>query len=206
MEKNKLAVKRVIKTVVAVFAALAVVLGVLYLISSLIKGDKVDYTEKDASIYYFSADYDADPLDDEVYAEKSRGVYFTDMSGLGEYLTEADSSAPTARGLFYRYFSALMNGDAASHRSLLSDDYADNFTIQERFTPQKVYDISVSFLSGDSEDGTRYERYSVAYKIYKNDGTYRADVGSDTAKNMVFELVYGSGSMPLINSIVPNLS
>ena len=39
----------------------------------------------------------------------------------------------------------------------------------DKFTPQKVYDISVSFLYGDSNNGVYLEKYSVTYKIYKND-------------------------------------
>ena len=68
-----------------------------------------------------------------------------------------------------------------------------------------MYDISVSFLSGDSNNGIYLEKYSVTYKIYKNDGTYRADVGSDISKTMVFEVV-NQGNKALINSIVANIS
>lgn len=203
---NKKAVlKRIIVAVIAVFLLLIVVLGVLALLSVIIKRDKVDFTDKDESIYYFSADYSADLDKDLIYSAKDTDVFFTDHTGFGEYLTEADSDINSTRGLLYRYFQSLKNGDGAAHAALLSGEYKKNFVVQTRFTPQKVYDIKVDFLTGDSINGKYVEKYNVTYKIYKNDGTYRADIPSDVAKTMVFEVV-NEDNCYYINSIVANIS
>lgn len=202
---RKKALKKIIIAVIIAFAVLLVLLGALYLFSEVIQREKVDYTEKNDSIFYFSADYSADPDNDLVYAAKDKEVFFTDHSGFGEYLTEADGSVNNVKGLMYNYFNSLKNGDAQAHNALLSAEYKRNFVVQERFTPQKVYDIKVDFLVGDGKNGVYIQKYSVSYKIYKNDGTYRADIGSDVSCTMVFEVVNQANKV-YINSIVENIS
>lgn len=202
---SKKILKRIIVSIIIVFAVLLAILAVLYALSAFINRNKLDYTDKQDGIYYFSADYEANPLEDVVYAAKDKQVFFTSHTGFGEYLSDADGDLTTVRGLMYNYFDALKTGNVDKHKELLSDEYKSNFVVQDKFTPQKVYDISVSFLSGDSNDGVYLEKYSVTYKIYKNDGTYRADVGSDISKTMVFEVV-NQGNKALINSIVENIS
>lgn len=187
-----------------VLAALLLILGVLTVISKLFAEEKLDYTEKRDDIYYFSADYDDDISADIVYMSKNREVFFTNDSGLGEYLTEKDGELATVKGVMYNYFRALKDGSAEEHEKLLSASYKEKFVVQKSFTPQKIYDIQVAFLTGDVSDGVYYEKYTVSYKIYRNNGTYRADVGSDVAKKMVFEIVTINGEA-LINSIVVNL-
>lgn len=199
-EKQRL--KKLIKAVMIVFIALLIILGALYLFSQLLKSDKVDYTKREESIYYFSADYNANPLDDLVYVSKNREIMFIDRAGNGELLTEKDKDTKTEKALFYNYFTALMEGEATSHSALLTENYKSNFAVQERFTPQKIYDIDIRFLTGDTEDGKYSEKYQVSYKIYENDGSYRADVGSNIAMLMVFEVTTENGRA-MINSIVP---
>jgi len=199
---QKKALTKGIKAVVICFAVLLVLLGALYGVSALLKGDKVDYTKNEESIYLFPADYDEDPLIDLVYVSKNREIMFIDNAGNGEPLTDKDAETGGVRALMYKYFTALMAGDAEAHSDLLTKGYKSNFVVPKRFTPQKVYDINVSFLTGDS-DGERYlEKYQVSYRIYENNGTYRADVGSNIAKIMVFEVATENGKT-LINSIVP---
>lgn len=200
-QRDKQSLVKLLKIVGIVFAGLILVLGVFYIFSILLEKDKVDYTEKQEGIYYFSADYDEDPSEDLVYASKNRDIMFTDHLGNGEALTSDNAEDKTVKALMYNYFTALMEGDAQKHEALLSDNYKKHFKVQQRFTPQKVYDIDVRFLTGGTENGVYSDKYQVAYKIYENNGTYRADVGSGVAKLMVFEVVKENGAYK-INSIV----
>ncbi len=201
-ENDKQKVKKLIKLLLIITAALLLISGVLFIISLLLKGGKIDYTEKQDGVFYFSADYEEAPLSDLVYANKNRDIMFTDHIGNGEVLTKDNLGENGAKQLMYSYFTALMEGDAEAHSALLSQNYKKNFVVQEKFTPQKVYDINVKFLMSDSYDGAYVDRYQVSYKIYENDGTYRADVGSNVAKIMVFDVVKENGNM-YIASIVP---
>lgn len=57
---------------------------------------------------------------------------------------------------------------------------------------QKIYDIRVDLNDKKSAevDGkqTTLYCYMVSYKIMNNNGTFRGDVGSDTAKPLYFEI------------------
>lgn len=188
----------------SIFSALLLLLGFLCLVMSFLKrgNKKVDFAEKAEGTEFFSADYSADPLCCSGYAEMDRDVFFTDSSGFGEYLTEEDGASDDARGLIYNYFDALKSGDAAKHASLLSDDYKRNFAVQEKFTPQKLYDIKAEFLTGGHEGSKYVEAYRVSYGIYNNDGTFRADVGSGTVNVTVFKVaIYEKKA--LLDSIAP---
>lgn len=201
-ENDKQKIKKLIKILLITAATLLLILGVLFLVSLLLKGEKIDYTEKQDGVFYFPADYQEDPMSDLVYAAKNRDIMFTDHLGNGEVLTEESLGGKDVKELMYYYFTALVKGDADAHSALLSKKYRNNFAVQEKFTPQKVYDINVKFLMGDSNGDVYVDRYQVSYKIYENNGTYRADVGSNVARIMVFDVVKENGKM-LIASIVP---
>ncbi len=194
--KKKLVI--VMKYVVYVFSALLLILGCLVLMNKCLEDDDAgfDYTDKEESIFYFSADYDENMSTDLVYMSFDRKIYFTDPSGFTCALTEDNTDDGSVSSLMYRYFTALFSGDADAHAGLFTEQYKNTFKLQTRFTPQKVYDINVSYLTSDSGK----DIYRVVYKIYENNGSYRADIGSNVAKIMAFEIDKTSG-VPLINSI-----
>ena len=199
-QKEKKALKKVLRYVVLSFAFLILALGVLKFISGLLEPEKQDFTKKAEGIYFFPADYDADPKDDPAYMAKDREVWFSDDAGVGSPLDASVASSDTIKGLMYKYFQSLKEGDATAHANLLSSSYKEKFVVQERFTPQKVHNIRINFNQGEKRDGVSYWHYKVSYEIYENNGTYRADIGSETAKIMHFEIVYEEGSYK-INSI-----
>lgn len=194
--KDKKKDKRII---VKAFAVIIIVLLVLALILKLFqwflaqdRNEKNDiFTASREDISYYLADYDEAPDDDEFYMSLERRVWFTDMNGVSTYLDESDGNGNNyAKALMYKYFTSVMAGDTAAYADLLSDSYKANYTVNEKFTPQKLYDIEVSFEQSEQRDGVYYQYYRVFYKIYKNNGTFRADIGSDVALDMSFELVY----------------
>lgn len=188
----------------ATLAALLLLLGALYLVKSALRAErgKTDYAEKSESLEQGFDTGSTETTTDPDYAEMDKDVFFLDDSGFGEKLTEKDADSTGARGVFYNYFESLKNGDAEGHAALLSDSCVKNFEVPVFFTAQMVYDIKVSFMRADSYDGQYVEKYRVSYKIRKNDGTYRADVGSDSAKPMIFETVR-IGKKTFINAMVP---
>lgn len=199
-EKEKSTVKKVLRYVVIVFAALAVLLGVLFLIDKLMEKEKFDFRQKAEGVYFFPADYNANPADDPAYMAKDRSIWFSDDKGVGAPLEPAVASTDTVQALMYKYFTSLMEGDAKTHSTLLSKAYNEKYVVQDKFTPQKVHDIRISFnQSGNSDNGYHWY-YRVSYKIYENNGTYRADIGSETARVMSFEIVYEDNCYK-INSI-----
>lgn len=195
MVNKKKTLYKALKIIVAVFAGLILALGVLVLLDKCV-GKEIDYQHKDDSIYYFSADYEENISEDIVYMAFNREVAFTDTSGFTRNLNEDNIKDSPVAELMYKYFVSLKNGDAESHSKLFTDEYKSNFVLQKKFTAQKVYNINISYLS--SNDGK--DIYRVVYKIYENNGSYRADIGSNVGKIMAFEIDKSNGSA-LINSI-----
>ncbi len=192
--------KNLIKTVkitACVFIILLVILGVLFIFDKcFVDSGRFDFAKKKDDIYYFSADYNENISEDIVYMSYDRDIMFADASGFLHELTEDNIKDSLVAELMFNYFTALKNGDAASHAALFTEQYKRDFEMQERFTPQKVYDIEISYLTSNNGNDV----YKVLYKIYENNGSYRADVGSNIAKIMAFEIDKSSG-VALINSI-----
>lgn len=201
------------KIIIKVFClAIAVVLGLYALVSvgDFITGglgaEKFDLSVKQDGIYYFPEDYSTDINERLLYTVKERRIYFVDASGVGEFLTgDNPVSFGKAGELFIKYFDALVDGDALAFNKLFTDGYFKAHVNPERFTPQMVYDIKVEFYNSQLSDEGFIERYVVSFKIMENNGSFRADVRSDAAKPLVFEVLVGeldariSSVYPVIN-------
>ncbi len=193
---SKAKILKAFKIIVYIFVALLLILGVLYVLNTCFDNGKFDYQEKDEDIFYFSADYDENISDDIVYMSFDRNIRYTDVSGFSRVLNGENVKGNLVAELMYNYFTALFNGDVDLHESLFTEHYKENIKIQTKFTPQKIYDIDICYLTGS--DGK--DMYKVVYKIYENNGSYRADIGSNVAKVMAFEIAK-TGEGVLINSI-----
>ena len=68
-----------------------------------------------------------------------------------------------------------------------------------------VYDIKVEFYNSQSSDEGYIERYIVSFKIMENNGSFRADVRSDAAKPLVYEVQVGD-SNARISAVYPVVS
>jgi hypothetical protein len=66
--------------------------------------------------------------------------------------------------------------------------------LPEKFTMQMVYDISLRpHANADGE-----KSYIVNYKILKNNGTFRRDIGSDEGREYLFTLVEEQGKLVIL--------
>ena len=209
-DNNKLNIKkRIVKTVcflVAVVLGLFAVVSVGDFLVGKIASKKFDLTVKQDGIYYFPEDYSTDINERLLYTVKERRVYLVDASRLGGYLTEDNPITNSKVGvLFNSYFEALVNGDSVALDSLFTDNYFKAHVNPKRFTPQMVYDIKVEFYNSQSSDEGYIERYIVSFKIMENNGSFRADVRSDAAKPLVYEVQVGD-SNARISAVYPVVS
>ena len=210
LENNKLNIKkRIVKSVcfsVAVVLGLFAVVSVGDLLVGKLASEKLDLTVKQDGIYYFPEDYSTDINERLLYTVKERRVYLIDASRLGGYLTDDNPLTNSKVGvLFNSYFEALVNGDAVELDSLFTDSYFKSHVNPKRFTPQMVYDIKAEFYNSQSSEDGYIERYIVSFKIMENNGSFRADVGSDAAKPLVYEVQVGD-SNARISAIYPVVS
>ena len=171
MDKNerKKKMRKGLLIVGIVIAALLVLLLCVYWISQTMV-EKVDTYVRLEGIRFAQADYTYNIFDDVLYNAKEREIYYSEY-GSGELIDE---------------------GAYEEYPELFTDGFFKRYTIPERFTMQKIYDIRVDLTDKkeaevDGKQTTLY-CYMVSYKIMNNNGTFRGDVGSDTVKPLYFEI------------------
>lgn len=199
--------------VLATLLFLIVIVGILDRIYGLFAPPDWVYSydpfENPSGTLFYEADYSENIFEDEAYLSKNRYMKFSNGAYAVTYTEEELRSAPEDVLFFAGYFDAVIKGDAKTYNSLFTDAYYENFgkpiEPYERFTMQKVYDISVTLVKQDAikDAGGEIIRgmYEVSYKIYQNNGTFRPDIFDDETLPLIFETVSQNGEMK-INSIV----
>lgn len=190
---------RVFVVILAVLAFLGIVLGALALIDRALKGKTSEVSGLE------SVDYDENIFEDEAYLRLNRSVFYAEY-GSGEALTEEDyRQKGVASEFFYEFFDAVICGDAAGYRSMLTENYLSENDVPERFSMQRLYDIRVDQVQEVSQTeykgATAYVYYfEVQYKIFKNNGSFRNDIGSNQSVTQYYEL-YDLGGRMLLNAV-----
>lgn len=199
--KNKSKKGFIIKGIIITASVLAIVL-IAYVVLTLLT-PKVDFTEKQDDIFYFPVDFSENIFEDIVYMSKNRDVRF-DYYGIAVFINEENYSEQTKEAkFFYDYFKTVINGDAERYKGFFAQSFFARHSIPKSFTMQKIYDIEVSAMTSDIEDSVAYETYKVSYKIYENNGTFRADISSGESKPVAIKVQKGTELK--IVSIIPIL-
>ena len=143
--------------------------------------------EKPDEYIYFYNDGEINAFENEAYLALNRSVlYCDDPSGWYGHTSEITSEE---RGSFdatvlfaEEYLIALNYGNEGALRAMCTADYLKENEIPD-FTQQMIYEAKITYQSAEGrEDGSKLITYRLDYKIYRNNGTYRRDVGSDTVK------------------------
>lgn len=74
------------------------------------------------------------------------------------------------------------------------------------FTQQQIYDITITFQPGYTDDEkVSYDKsvFKVEYKIHENNGTYRNNIESDASRPIYFIVDNSSGEMLVTDMIEP---
>ena len=102
---------------------------------------------------------------------------------------------------FFDYFQAIIQGDVEAFLDMYASDYQGSEVLPSDFTSQMVYDIT---LYPQTEGGT-VVAYRVDYRIYRNNGTLRNDMESDTIRPLIFVLTEEDDELK-IKSVLPYTS
>ena len=191
--------KRRLILVIVIVSALAAVSYVLTSFPELFSRRKNQnvttmYSDRNISYLFYESDYDLDPFADETYMQYDRLVHYTDGAVTVGLTEEEAADYNDAVRFFVRYFKTVVAGDAATYNTFFTERYYKNAKPYDRFAPQMIYDIHVEQLSETAQnDGSTVWTFNVAYKIYRNDGSFRNDIPSDGAKTLRFTLI-GNGA------------
>ena len=197
-EKQKDARKgRVLLFFLILVGLLAVLIGIDLLIgsgglASLFSADRPETAKRVTDLW--PVDYDEDIMTDEGYLGLNRYIRYAD-GGYATYLaSERDLAAASPAAAFFRaYFDAVIAGDAEAYNACFTDEYRRQNGEKGRFTAQKIYDIEVEKLveyrlNEDTPEEILVWEFDVSYRIRQNNGTFRDDIESDTARKQVYQL------------------
>ena len=185
------------KKIVKIALIVCAVIVVLYLatmalnpdefVDKLFHGDEENQSEE---IEFYPVDENLDITEDRDYKECDNRVFYYDPDTGATYSVEADELAhfdPDVR-FFHHYFQTIIKGDAETYATYFALNYEGK--IPESFTQQMLYDIHVQpYYSEETGENT----YLVEYRILKNNGTFRNDIGSKVSRAQLYTLVEEDG-------------
>ena len=211
--KEKL--KRIFFASAICFAALFAVFMLTLALKALLH-KKIPTLVIDETIRFAEPDYEYDIFSDPLYVSKERNIFWNEYgvtSLIGENAGPEDSWHGIAservyaeageEQLFFRNFIVcLIKGDYERYGGFFTERFFKTYTLPDRFTPQKIYDISAEVVNRTpSADGTYVSaQFILRYKIMNNNGTYRGDVASDSVRPLIVTLYKANGSI-LIDSV-----
>ena len=161
-----------------------------------------DYMDHIKTISFYPSAYGQDIYADEEYMKLNRYISYkngpdTYMIADGDYLKYG-----VCMEFFAGYFESVKLGEYEDYDKYFTDEYLKKQSNKDMFAPQKIYDITLEETRTDIHtDGTESHFFYVNYKIFKNDGSFRNDMGSDVTRALVYELVVGVDGKVLINYI-----
>lgn len=174
------------------------------------------YNPTDNILLFYEPDYNENIYEDETFVEliNDYALEFYVDSNTALKLPEDDlyEYGGDLAVFFYDYFTDIRNGNCDAYYSYFDKRSLQYKNKNHQFTPQKIYDISVKPLiilpELDSEEyswviesGIEPIYVEVKYRIRRNNGTFRYDVGSDTLKPRIYMLYQTDKSYKIINIV-----
>ncbi len=190
--------------VVSVLAAISYVITLKLDIFEWNSKNKVTsmYSDEIKSFNFYPSDYELDVTTVPEYMDLDRGVHYTKGGYSILVLDEELSDYNPAVRFFVEYFKTLQKGDYETYNTYFTEDYYKIYKPYELFAPQMIYNIEVEELSETfHDDGTTTWTFNVKYMIYRNDGTFRNDIGSNAYRVLYYELVADVNDNVKINYI-----
>ncbi|MBR0443019.1 MAG: hypothetical protein IIX15_01635 [Clostridia bacterium] len=154
-----------------------------------------------SELYFYPVDENEDIFEREDYMGLDRHLYYTDPLTGETFVPERDELATVDPALpfLYDYLDCIIHGDAATYPLYFSTAYLEQNELPEDFTMQMLYDICIEPYSTEDER----QVYLLDYKIYRNNGTFRRDVGSNASRTLVVVLTYERGDL-CIDAVFPH--
>lgn len=157
--------------------------------------DDIDYN-------FYPADFEENIYEDEEYLELISEEFIKYCDSETNVTVGIDKETAQKQGKVVDFLVDMIyniiEGDCESYNKKFSDEYYKENKPKERFTMQKLYDVTITYLSSENDgDYTKYY-YCVEYKIYHNNGTFRRDIGAGS-KKQYFTLTDASGELLIDN-------
>ena len=180
VEQTRRMKKRILIVGAAVLAVLLLLFLTLWLVDHLANRN-AGAPDGD---YKFYPPYDGDIMENEEYLGLNRMIdYCNDPQGYGlrQSITEENEEAFDASVLFLRdYLQTVIAGDANAYNAYFNNVYFEDNQPKTAFYQQMLYNMVIYYESTEKQDGgDTLTTYRLEYMIYRNNGSFHADVGSD---------------------------
>ncbi len=149
---------------------------------------------------YYPIDPDLDVMTDKEYLDLDRNIYYTKGAETIALAEKDMASYSDDVKFFVNYFDLAIKGNYDAYNSLFTENYYKSNEEYFSFTQQMIYDMHIEKLGEGTERGLNAYYFNVSYKIHRNNGTFRNDIGSDGYKTLHFTLVKENDKI-LIDSI-----
>lgn len=179
------------------FIGLGIILGLLLILSCLsffidyIDGKKSIVNNEDGEVNYnfYPIDFEEDIFKNRDYLE----LYANGLVSFkkGNVTIGIDKETAKDHGSDTKFIvdmlNFIINGDNDKYNNCFSSTYYQTHTAKDEFTMQMLYDVKIELASSEKvqgENGSEYTRsiFSVEYKIYRNNGSFRRDIGAGSKK------------------------
>ena len=180
VEQTRRMKKRILIVGAAVLAVLLLLFLTLWLVDHLANRN-AGAPDGD---YEFYPPYDGDIMENEEYLELNRMIdYCNDPQGYGlrQSITEENEEEFDASVIFLRdYLQTVIAGDASAYNAYFNNVYFEDNQPKTAFYQQMLYNMVIYYESTEKQDGgDSLTTYRLEYMIYRNNGSFHADVGSD---------------------------
>lgn len=201
---NRKMTRQMILISLAIFGGLLLLATGILLAGKWISDDS-GTNPSEGSIRFYPP-YEGDIFADREYLELDRSIsYCADPDGYGETISMTDENIEefNAEIRFLREWILLMTqGDSGRYNACFTENYFRSHEKQKSFAPQMIWQTVIYYqsVSSDENTGERLVTYRLSYRIHRNDGTVRNDVGSDGAKPQYVVLrISADGSIGIDN-------
>ena len=169
--QNRLMKKLFLKILLIIGASLVALFLIVVGVNALLQQGADD---ADKNIFFYPP-YEGNIFDNPAYLDLDRKIYYFD--GMVKRSIEDDNLADFEWGVLYLcdFIDTMKYGDADAYNACFTKNPQ-----QAEFSQQMIYDTLISYESSSGDaNGDQLITYKLEYRIYRNDGSLRRDVGSD---------------------------
>ena len=198
--------KRMIIVIISVVAVIVLMFGISLFIDYYNRIQDNGNADVDIEFNFYDADYDEDIFEDEEYLDLIKHGFINYTDGASNITIGIEKDTAHLYGddveFVVDYLYSIINGDAQGYGMYFDDEYKSKIELPIEFTMQKIYDVNIlkiseTDISGEGELYTEY-KFALEYKILKNNGTFRKDIG-DGSKKQYFTISDRSGELLIEN-------
>jgi hypothetical protein len=194
----------VIGIAVVLIAAIAIALALLGS-GGIDKENGQPYPPLDPSELAETKEEGFDIFEYDEYLECNRVIMLEDRnSGVSQSIDDkTHKSYGEGVALVYELLNAIMAGDADAYNSMVAPEVGH----YESFTQQQLYDMVITRVSQDTVQGKNgaYHEYVfiLEYKIRENNGSFKNNLPSDTARPFTVVVNNSSGKLLVVSVSEP---